>query len=141
MSLVLLLTQQMSLYLVMVYLISKTPLFQFFSEAATRLPHKIFIYLTFSSFCVMATYFGEHTNDALANTRAMGAVLGGLLGGPVTGFLVGLTGGLHRYSMGDLPILPARSPPLLRDYLQELSVYTSENRAKVSLSMLLCWCV
>lgn len=100
MSLVLLLTQQMSLYLVMVYLISKTPLFQFFSEAATRLPHKIFIYLTFSSFCVMATYFGEHTNDALANTRAMGAVLGGLLGGPVTGFLVGLTGGLHRYSMG-----------------------------------------
>ena len=100
MSLILLLTQQMSLYLVIVYLVSKTPLFKFFSEAATRLPHKIFIYLTFSSFCVMATYFGEHTNDALANTRAMGAVLGGLLGGPVTGFLVGLTGGLHRYSMG-----------------------------------------
>lgn len=100
MSLILLLTQQMSLYLVIVYLVSKTPLFKFFSEAATRLPHKMFIYLTFSSFCVMATYFGEHTNDALANTRAMGAVLGGLLGGPVTGFLVGLTGGLHRYSMG-----------------------------------------
>ncbi|MEC4725966.1 sensor histidine kinase [Shewanella sp. D64] len=100
MSLILLLTQQMSLYLVIVYLVSKTPLFKFFSEAATRLPHKIFIYLTFSSFCIMATYFGEHTNDALANTRAMGAVLGGLLGGPVTGFLVGLTGGLHRYSMG-----------------------------------------
>ena len=48
----------------------------------------------------MATYFGEQTNDAIANTRAMGAVLGGLLGGPVTGFFVGLTGGLHRYSLG-----------------------------------------
>ena len=36
----------------------------------------------------MATYFGEQTSGAIANTRAMGAVLGGLLGGPVTGFLV-----------------------------------------------------
>ncbi|GIU29817.1 sensor histidine kinase [Shewanella sp. MBTL60-007] len=100
MSLILLLTQQMSLYMVIVYLVSKTPLFKVFTEAATRLPHKVYIYFIFSGFCIMATYFGEQTNDAIANTRAMGAVLGGLLGGPVTGFLVGLTGGLHRYSMG-----------------------------------------
>ncbi|ROS04987.1 signal transduction histidine kinase LytS [Sinobacterium caligoides] len=100
MSLILLLTQQMCLYLVIVYLVSKTPLFKVFAETATRLPHKVFIYLIFSSFCIMATYFGEQTSDAIANTRAMGAVLGGLLGGPITGFLVGLTGGLHRYSMG-----------------------------------------
>ncbi|GIU31317.1 sensor histidine kinase [Shewanella schlegeliana] len=100
MSLILLLTQQMSLYMMIVYLVSKTPLFKVFTEAATRLPHKVYIYFIFSGFCIMATYFGEQTNDAIANTRAMGAVLGGLLGGPVTGFLVGLTGGLHRYSMG-----------------------------------------
>lgn len=100
MSLVLLLTQQMSLYLVIVYLVSRTPLFRLLTEAATRLPHKVFIYLVFSGFCIMATYFGEQTHGAIANTRAMGAVLGGLLGGPVTGTLVGLTGGLHRYSLG-----------------------------------------
>ncbi|QWL03802.1 sensor histidine kinase [Shewanella indica] len=100
MSLILLLTQQMSLYLVIVYLVSKTPLFKLFTEASTRLPHKIFLYLVFSGFCIMATYFGEQTHDAIANTRAMGAVLGGLLGGPTTGLLVGLTGGLHRYSLG-----------------------------------------
>ncbi|MGP7735326.1 LytS/YhcK type 5TM receptor domain-containing protein [Oceanimonas smirnovii] len=100
MSLILLLIQQMSLYLVIVYLISRTPLFRLFTEAATRLPHKVFIYLFFSCFCIMATYFGEQTHGAIANTRAMGAVLGGLLGGPVTGALVGLTGGLHRYSLG-----------------------------------------
>ncbi len=100
MSLILLLTQQMSLYLVIVYLVSKTPLFKLFTEASTRLPHKIFLYLVFSSFCIMATYFGEQTHGAIANTRAMGAVLGGLLGGPTTGLLVGLTGGLHRYSLG-----------------------------------------
>jgi two-component system LytT family sensor kinase len=100
MPLILLLTQQMCVYLVIVYLVSKTPLFKFFAETSKRLPHKIFIYLVFSSFCIMATYFGEQTSGAIANTRAMGAVLGGLLGGPVTGLLVGLTGGLHRYSMG-----------------------------------------
>ncbi|MGX9461587.1 LytS/YhcK type 5TM receptor domain-containing protein [Shewanella sp. A14] len=100
MSLILLLTQQMCVYLVIVYLVSKTPLFKLFAESSKRLPHKIFIYIFFSSFCIMATYFGEQTTGAIANTRAMGAVLGGLLGGPVTGFLVGLTGGIHRYSMG-----------------------------------------
>ncbi|GGY99937.1 MULTISPECIES: sensor histidine kinase [Shewanella] len=100
MSLILALTQQMCLYLVIVYLTSKTPLFKLFTENSTRLPHKIFIYLVFSAFCIMATYFGEQAHGAIANTRAMGAVLGGLLGGPATGFLVGLTGGLHRYTLG-----------------------------------------
>ncbi len=31
--------------------------------------------------------------------------MGGLLGGPVVGGLVGLTGGLHRYSMGGMTAL------------------------------------
>ncbi|EGA66304.1 GAF/HisKin family protein [Vibrio brasiliensis LMG 20546] len=48
----------------------------------------------------MGTYFGLQINDAIANTRAIGAVMGGLFGGPVVGFFVGLTGGLHRYSLG-----------------------------------------
>ncbi|BDM63918.1 sensor histidine kinase [Shewanella sp. NFH-SH190041] len=100
MSLILLLTQQMCVYLVIVYLVSKTPLFKLFTEITPRAPHKFFIYLIFSGFCILATYFGEQTQDAIANTRAMGAVLGGLLGGPVTGLFVGLTGGLHRYSLG-----------------------------------------
>ncbi|QSX35429.1 sensor histidine kinase [Shewanella avicenniae] len=100
MPLILALTQQMCLYMVLVYLVSKTPMFKLFAEASTRLPHKIYIYLVFSGFCIMATYFGEQTHGAIANTRAMGAVLGGLLGGPTTGFLVGLTGGIHRYTLG-----------------------------------------
>lgn len=36
----------------------------------------------------MATYFGEQTSGAIANTRAMGAVLGGLLGGQLLVFLL-----------------------------------------------------
>ena len=53
----------------------------------------------------MGTYFGLHIEDSIANTRAIGAVMGGLLGGPVVGGLVGLTGGLHRYSLGGMTAL------------------------------------
>ncbi|WP_298439968.1 sensor histidine kinase [uncultured Ferrimonas sp.] len=94
------LTQQMSLYLVMAYLLTKTPVLRPMVDLAVGLPHKFVLYITFSMLCIMGTYFGEQTHDAIANTRAMGAVLSGLLGGPVIGFLVGLTGGLHRYSLG-----------------------------------------
>lgn len=58
-----------------------------------------------SIFCILGTYFGLHIDDSIANTRAIGAVMGGLLGGPVVGGLVGLTGGLHRYSMGGMTAL------------------------------------
>jgi len=48
----------------------------------------------------MGTYLGFQIEGAIANTRAIGAVLGGILGGPFVGIAVGLTGGLHRYSLG-----------------------------------------
>ncbi|ATG73431.1 histidine kinase [Zobellella denitrificans] len=100
MMLILSLLQQMSVFLVIAYLFSKSPLFRPMANYSMRLPHKLLIYFVFSGFCIMGSYFGLAVQDAIANTRAVGAVLGGLLGGPVIGFLVGLTGGLHRYSMG-----------------------------------------
>lgn len=100
MDLILSLLQQMCVYLVLAYMLSKTPLFLPLLSISHRLSHKFSVYLLFSLFCVMGTYFGLQFNDAIANTRAIGAVMGGLFGGPVIGFLVGLTGGLHRYSLG-----------------------------------------
>lgn len=104
-NLVLLLLQQMCVYLVIAYLLSKTPLFIPLMQVTVRLPHKLLCYVIFSIFCIMGTYFGLHIQDSIANTRAIGAVLGGLLGGPVVGVLVGLTGGLHRYSLGGMTAL------------------------------------
>ncbi|MGH1408582.1 MAG: LytS/YhcK type 5TM receptor domain-containing protein [Aeromonas sp.] len=100
MQLVLSLLQQMSVSLVIAYLFSKSPLLRPLANYSVRLPHKILIYIIFSSFCILGTYVGLDIDDAIANTRAVGAVLGGLLGGPQVGFLVGLTGGLHRYTLG-----------------------------------------
>lgn len=99
-ELVSLLLQQMCVYLVIAYLLSRTPLFTPLMQVSVRLPHKIICYVMFSGFCILGTYFGLQIQDAIANTRAIGAVLGGLLGGPVVGLAVGLTGGLHRYSLG-----------------------------------------
>ncbi len=100
MALVLSLLQQMSVYLVIAYLLSKTLAFMPLLSISGRLSHKVVCYFLFSGFCILGTYFGLGIQDAIANTRAIGAVMGGLLGGPVVGFLVGLTGGLHRYSLG-----------------------------------------
>lgn len=94
------LMQQMCVYLVIAYLLSKTPLFAPLMQVTVRLPGKLVCYLVFSGFCIMGTYVGFQVEGAIANTRAIGAVLGGLLGGPVVGLAVGLTGGLHRYSLG-----------------------------------------
>ncbi|WP_324056945.1 sensor histidine kinase [Aeromonas caviae] len=100
MPLVLSLLQQMSVSLVIAYLFSKSPLLRPLANYSVRLPHKVLIYVIFSCFCILGTYVGLDIDDAIANTRAVGAVLGGLLGGPLVGCLVGLTGGLHRYTLG-----------------------------------------
>ena len=104
-NLVLLLLQQMCVFLVIAWLMSKTPLFIPLMQVTVRLPHKFLCYIVFSIFCIMGTWFGLHIDDSIANTRAIGAVMGGLLGGPVVGGMVGLTGGLHRYSMGGMTAL------------------------------------
>jgi len=100
MDVIISLLQQMSVYLVIAYLFSKTPLLKSLFTVSMRLPPKAVIYVVFSGFCILGTYFGLNMLDAIANTRAIGAVLGGMLGGPVVGFLIGLTGGLHRYTLG-----------------------------------------
>ncbi|WP_242674474.1 sensor histidine kinase [Marinobacter halodurans] len=94
------LLQQMSVYLLIAYLFSKTPLFRPLANLSNWPIHKLMVYAIFSGFCILGTYFGQQTLDAIANTRAIGAILGGLLGGPLVGTAVGLSGGLHRYSLG-----------------------------------------
>ncbi|EOX4904684.1 LytS/YhcK type 5TM receptor domain-containing protein [Vibrio alginolyticus] len=100
MELVISLLQQMCVYLVLAYMLSKTPIILPLLSISSRLSHRLICYLLFSGFCILGTYFGLHINDAIANTRAIGAVMGGLFGGPVVGFAVGFTGGIHRYSLG-----------------------------------------
>ncbi len=100
MDLVFSLLQQLSVYLVIAYLLSKTPLFMPLMSISGNASQRFTCYILFSLFCILGTYFGLQIQDAIANTRAIGAVMGGVLGGPLVGFAVGFTGGMHRYSMG-----------------------------------------
>ncbi|SFP06628.1 sensor histidine kinase [Enterovibrio norvegicus] len=100
MELILSLLQQMCVFLVLAYMLSKTPIILSLLNISSRLSNKLICYVLFSGFCILGTYFGLQIDDAIANTRAIGAVMGGLFGGPVVGFLVGLTGGIHRYTLG-----------------------------------------
>ncbi len=100
MKLIFALLQQMSVFLVIAYLFSKSPAFRPLTGETLRARHKVLLYFVFSGFSILGTYFGLPVQDAIANTRAIGAVLAGLIGGPLLGTAVGLTGGLHRYALG-----------------------------------------
>jgi len=93
-------TQAMSVFVVVAYIYCKSPLLRFLTTDAIRTRDRIYLYLVFSSLSILGTYLGVPVHDAIANTRAIGPVLAGIIGGPILGTAVGLTGGLHRYSLG-----------------------------------------
>ena len=54
-NLIFLLLQQMCVYLVIAWVLSKTPLVLPVLQVTVRLPHKLMCYLIFSVFCVCST--------------------------------------------------------------------------------------
>lgn len=91
-NLVLLLLQQMCVFLVIAWLMSKTRLFIPLMQVTVRLPHKFLCYVVFSIFCIMGTWFGLHIEDSIANTRYRRGD-GRAAGRSGRRGLVGLTGG------------------------------------------------
>jgi two-component system, LytTR family, sensor kinase len=99
------LLQQMSVFLVIAYLFTKSPLVRTFHIQTLHPRQLLLLYVVFSTFSILGTYFGLPINDAIANTRAIGAVLAGVIGGPLLGGAVGLTAGIHRFSLGGFTAL------------------------------------
>lgn len=100
MSLVFQLLQQTAVIIVIAYLFSKSPAMDYLTGAKLQRRQLLVLYIIFSLFSILGTYAGLPIQGAIANTRAIGAVLAGLIGGPVLGLSVGLTAGLHRFSLG-----------------------------------------
>ncbi|WP_429843802.1 LytS/YhcK type 5TM receptor domain-containing protein [Brevibacillus sp. FIR094] len=71
----------------------------------------------FGFLSVIGTENGLRVDDALANTRIVGAVAGGLIGGPVVGFFAGLIGGIHRYSLGGFTAFACAISTVMNGYL------------------------
>jgi two-component system, LytTR family, sensor histidine kinase LytS len=49
---------------------------------------------------ILGTYAGFPVTDGIANTRAVGVIVGGLVGGPYVGLGAGLIAGVHRFFFG-----------------------------------------
>ncbi|SEA60384.1 two-component system, LytT family, sensor kinase [Desulfuromusa kysingii] len=94
------LLQQTAVLIVVAYLFSKSPAMDYLSGGKLQKRQLLFLYVVFSLFSILGTYEGLPIQGAIANTRAIGAVLAGLIGGPILGLSVGLTAGLHRFSLG-----------------------------------------
>ncbi len=94
------LLQQTAVIIVIAYLFSKSPVMNYLTGDRLQRRELLVLYVVFSLFSILGTYTGLPIQGAIANTRAIGAVLSGLIGGPVLGVAVGVTAGIHRFSLG-----------------------------------------
>jgi len=114
--LILYMIEKVGIILIVAFLLSHMKSFrQIFQEDATKFEKAVLIGL-FGGFGLVSNYTGIEIfqdtisnrgilldiepNNAIANTRVMGAAIGGLLGGPVVGLGAGLIAGIHRYTFG-----------------------------------------
>jgi sigma-B regulation protein RsbU (phosphoserine phosphatase) len=57
--------------------------------------------IIFGLFSIFGTYIGIPVEDGvISNIRDLSPMISGLVGGPYVGFIVGLIGGVHRFSLG-----------------------------------------
>ena len=97
MELTLSLLQQLSVFLVIAYLFSKSPAFKPLTEKNLQAKNKLLLYVIFTGFSILGSYAELPVQGAVANTGAIGAVLAGLIGGPLLCSVVGATGALHLF--------------------------------------------
>lgn len=98
--------ERMALITVFTYIILKTSIMKYLVKDEYNRRDKMIIIILFSILSILGTYFGIYiTDNSLANSRPIGAIVAGYLGGPAVGVIVGSIGGLHRYSLGGFTAL------------------------------------
>jgi len=82
------------------YFFTQSTVFKNLFARKFSLKDKLLMIIFFSIISIVGTYLGIPIKGALANTRAVGAIVAGLLGGPVVGLGAGLIAGGHRFLLG-----------------------------------------
>lgn len=82
------------------FIFSRIPVFRRALSKMASGRDKILLTLVFGLFTLLGTYWGIEVQGAIANSRAVGAVVAGLIGGPWVGLGAGAIAGLHRWSLG-----------------------------------------
>ncbi|MDK2856303.1 MAG: two-component system, LytTR family, sensor histidine kinase LytS [Bacillota bacterium] len=99
-SLLLELTVRMCVISTSAFLFSRIPVFKRVLGQMASGRDKAIITVGFGIFTLLGTYFGIEVKGAIANSRAVGAVVAGLIGGPWVGLGAGAIAGLHRWALG-----------------------------------------
>lgn len=98
--------ERMALITVFTYIILKTNIMRYLVKDEYNRKDKTIIIILFSILSILGTYFGIYiTDNSIANSRPIGAIVAGYLGGPAVGIIVGYISGLHRYSLGGFTAL------------------------------------
>lgn len=100
------LVEKACLVIVVVYLLSRTKLFDSVLDRKTNAKTQIILAVIFGILAIYGTYSGIKTSGAIANIRNLGPMIAGLIGGPWVGLGAGLIGGVHRYFIGGFTAIP-----------------------------------
>jgi two-component system LytT family sensor kinase len=93
--------ERMSIITIFTYIILQTNIMKYLVKDEYNHKDKIIMIILFSILSILGTYFGIYiTDQSLANSRPIGAIVAGYLGGPIIGAIVGSISGLQRYSLG-----------------------------------------
>lgn len=82
------------------YLLSKTEMFEKLLDGRADILDKIWTIAIFGAISIYGTYRGIEYGGIIVNFRDLGPLVAGLLGGPVVGMLSGIIGAAYRYSIG-----------------------------------------
>lgn len=128
-----LMIEKVGIIVIVAFLLSQLKSFQQIIQNDHKFSEKIILVLLFGTFGIISNYTGieiQHgiivnsgwltgidPDNAIANTRVMGVVIGGILGGPVVGLGAGLIAGIHRYSLGGFTALACSLAVVLAGFL------------------------
>ncbi|MCW8327854.1 sensor histidine kinase [Photobacterium sp. SDRW27] len=90
--------ERAALMLMMLFLLTRTHLFQHIVKKQHRRPvETAMISLLFVVFAVFSTYTGIEVDGSLVNVRIIAVLSGGIIFGPWVGIPAGIVSGVHRY--------------------------------------------
>jgi len=100
------LIKNMSVIIVLAYVLTRSSLFASIPAGKLHLKNKLYLTFIFALFSLYGTLSGIQILGGIANIRDLGPMIAGLLGGPLIGPVAGLIGAVHRYFLGGPTALP-----------------------------------
>lgn len=122
------LAERTAVLVVAAFLLTRVKAFRSILHQRATLKENAVMVLIFSCISIFATYNGIWYQDAIANSRVIGAVVAGLLAGPWVGLMTGMIAGVHRYTLGGFTDLACGISTVLEGLLAGLVYHFRKNR-------------